>query len=138
MKRENNGYRVCRCRHRVEPPMDGVTVCRSGYQSVIRSYIHTVIPSHGRKGAVSRPQESGAVIPVYKGEVNTGLSVDRPAVPHRPKGGNNKVGFGIVGKVSTTSANSQVHKADSIAEPIRHGQTADTPQGIYEENAVIY
>ena len=82
--------------------MDGVTVCRSGYQSVIRSYIHTVIPSHGRKGE------------------------------------NNKVGFGIVGKVSTTSANSQVHKADSIAEPIRHGQTADTPQGIYEENAVIY
>ena len=63
---------------------------------------------------------------------------DRPAVPHRPKGGNNKVGFGIVGKVSTTSANSQVDKADSIAEPIRHGKTADTPQGIYEENAVIY
>ena len=74
-KRENDGYRVCRCRHRAEPPMDGVTVCRSGYQSVIRSYIHTVIPSHGRKGAVSRPQESGAVIPVYKGEASTGLSV---------------------------------------------------------------
>ena len=52
-----------------------VTVCRSGYQFVIRSYIHTVIPSHGRKGAVSRPQESGAVIPVYKGEASTGLSV---------------------------------------------------------------
>ena len=50
-------------------------VRRSGYQSVIRSYIHTVIPSHGRKGAVSRPQESGAVIPVYKGEASTGLSV---------------------------------------------------------------
>jgi len=73
-KEKNDGYRVCRCRHRAEPPMDGVTVCRSGYQSVIRSYIHTVIPSHGRKGAVSRPQESGAVIPVYKGEASTGLS----------------------------------------------------------------
>ncbi len=74
-KRENNGVRVCRYRHRAEPPMDGVTVSRSGYQSVIQSYIHTVIPSHGRKGAVSRPQESGAVIPVYKGKASTGLSV---------------------------------------------------------------
>ena len=26
--------------------MDGVTVSRSGYQSVIQSYIHTVIPSY--------------------------------------------------------------------------------------------
>ena len=41
-KRENDGYRICRCRHRAEPPMDGVTVCRSGYQSVIHSYGHTV------------------------------------------------------------------------------------------------
>ena len=37
-----DGYRICRCRHRAEPPMDGVTVCRSGYQSVIHSYGHTV------------------------------------------------------------------------------------------------
>ena len=44
------------------------------------------------------------------------------------------MGFGIVGKVGTTSADSQVHKADSTAEPIRHGQTAGTPQGIYGEN----
>ena len=63
---------------------------------------------------------------------------DRPAAHHRPKGKNNKVGFGIVGKVSTTSADSQVHKADSTAEPIRYGQTADTPQGIYGENTVAY
>ena len=58
-----------------EPPMDGVTVSRSGYQSVIQSYIHTVIPSHGRKGGVSRPQASGAIISVYKGKASTGLSV---------------------------------------------------------------
>ncbi|WP_237043855.1 hypothetical protein [Phocaeicola dorei] len=43
--------------------------------SVGVSVRNTVIPSHGRKGAVSRPQESGAVIPVYKGEASTGLSV---------------------------------------------------------------
>ena len=63
---------------------------------------------------------------------------DRPAAHHRPKGKNNKMGFGIVGKVGTTSADSQVHKADSTAEPIRHGQTAGTPQGIYGENTVAY
>ena len=63
---------------------------------------------------------------------------DRPAAHHRPKGKNNKVGCGIVGKVGTANADNQVHKADSTAEPIRHGQTAGTPQGIYEENTVAY
>ncbi|MBV4202208.1 hypothetical protein [Bacteroides salyersiae] len=58
-------------------PSRAVDGWRNGL-SVGVSVRNTVIPSHGRKGAVSRPQESGAVIPVYKGEVNTGLSVDRP------------------------------------------------------------
>ncbi len=47
-KRENDGYRICRCRHRAEPPMDGVTVCRSGYQFVIQSHGHTFIRSYRR------------------------------------------------------------------------------------------
>ena len=125
--------------------MDGVTVCRSGYQSVIRSYRRT-----DGQGLFPDRRKAEQSCPFTKAKYTRGFPStapckeafengnDRPAVPHRPKGGNNKVGFGIVGKVSTTSANSQVHKADSIAEPIRHGQTADTPQGIYEENAVIY
>ncbi|MEQ3107091.1 hypothetical protein [Bacteroides salyersiae] len=54
---------------------NGLSVGVSVRNTVTRSYIHTVIPSHGRKGGVSRPQESGAVIPVYKGEASTGLSV---------------------------------------------------------------
>ena len=69
-KRENDGYRICRCRHRAEPPMDGVTVCRSGYQFVIRSYRRT-----DGKGLFPDRRKSGAIISVYKGKASTGLYV---------------------------------------------------------------
>ncbi|WP_229124115.1 hypothetical protein [Bacteroides fragilis] len=69
---------------------NGLSVGVSVRNTVIRSYSHTITPSHGRKGAVSRPQEAEQSFPFTKAKQARGF-------PSAARSG----GYAVRGTIST-------------------------------------